>query len=470
VRILLINHRYFVASGAERYLFNVERELNKSGDVTAPFSIQYDANLTTEWAPYFTSPIGRSDEVYHDQHARRIATAPKSLARLFYSREVERDLLRMIDRFRPDVAYVLLFRRKLSVAVLAALKQRGVPIIARISDYSFLCEEHHFLRNGTTCTKCLGGKLLPSVLHGCVRGSVATSAVNAMATHWQRKRGYFDMIDRFVATNEFVLEMMVKGGFARERLTCIPTFVDEHTFRPVQKPSADYLLFAGRIDPSKGIETAIDAIAALSQKSGQRVPPLRIYGSPQDPSYEAVLRRRVEDRGVANLVTFHGHVGEAELVEVIANAAATVIPSVWFENLPNSYLESMSCGTPVIVSDVASLQAELTDGADALLFPPGNVQALADTITRLLNDPALASRLRRGGQDLVKRVYGARHHVTKLRRLFGELAPSASAQPETQVNNPPQQDEARPPATAPREGLTGAPRRASSVRLRARSS
>jgi glycosyltransferase involved in cell wall biosynthesis len=427
VRILLVNHRYFVASGAERYLFNVERELKKAGHVTAPFSISYDANEPSEWSSYFTSPIGRSDEIYYDQHARRIGSTAKSLGRLFYSKEVEGDLLRMIDDFKPDVAYVLLFRRKLSVSILAALKERSIPIVVRISDYSFLCEEHHFLRDGQACTKCLDGRLTPSVRHRCVRGSLAVSAVNALATYWQRKRGFFDLIDRFVATNPFVLEMMVKGGFPRERLTCITTFVDEDRFQPAATPSADYLLFAGRLDHSKGLETAIDAMALLSRRGGRKILPLRIYGSPQDASYEATLRRRVESRQVGDFVTFHGHVPEAELAGVFANAAAALVPSVWFENLPNSYLEAMSCGTPVIVSEVASLQAELSGGIDALPFPPGDVEGLAAAIARLMNDRELATQLRRGGRELVKRVYGARDHVSKLEALFGELAPSAAA-------------------------------------------
>lgn len=427
MRILLINHRYFVASGAERYLFNVERELNAAGHKTAPFSIAYDCNEPSEWSEFFTSPVAGADEMYHDDYSGRLSALPKSLERLFYSREVENDLLRMIDAFRPDIAYVLLFRRKLSVSVLSALKKRNIPTVARISDYAFLCEENHFLRDGRTCTKCLGGNLLPGVFHACVRESVLVSAVNAIATRWHRAGGYFDLIDKFVATNSFVVEMMVKGGFARERLACIPTFVDDQTFRPVAKPERNYIVISGRIDSSKGLETAIDAISLLNDLRSPGLLPLRIFGAPQNRAYLHALERRIEQRGVAHLVSFEGHLPAQELAPIIANAAALVIPSLWFENLPNSYLEAMSSGAPVILSNLGSLTSNVRDGRDGLLFAAGDPEALAKAITRVVTDSRLAAKLREIALDKIAAEYGAARHIDRLTSLFAKTIQSSCA-------------------------------------------
>ncbi|GGB89561.1 glycosyl transferase [Novosphingobium endophyticum] len=420
MRLLLINHRYFVASGAERYLFNVERVLRRAGHETAVFSIDYDENEPSDWSGYFTSPIGRRDEVYFDEHRRHPATYAKTIARLFYSREVERDLARLIEAFRPDAAYVMLFLRKLSPSILVALRKAGVPIVVRVSDYGFLCAEHHFLRDGKMCTQCLGGRLLPGVVHGCVHGSRAISALDAAATWFHRRRGYFDLVDRFVTTNPFLTKMMVQGGFAPDRLTCIPTFADETIFVPRGAGSADYLLYAGRLDPSKGLETLIDAMAILKRRMGTP-PRLRIVGGPQYEEYERALVRRSQKAGLDDCIRFEKPVAVEAVAELVSNAIASVIPSLWFENLPNFYLESISAGVPVIASDLGSLAAAIRDGEDGLLFRPGDPAALAGCIERLLSDAALDARLRRAGPRKAQADYSARRHLQLLTDLFSEV-------------------------------------------------
>jgi glycosyltransferase involved in cell wall biosynthesis len=427
LRVLLINHRYFVASGAERYLFNVERELKAAGHEVAPFSIAYQRNEPSTWDSYFTSPIGSAGEPFHSEHSSRPRTWIKSAQRLFYSKEVEDDLLRQIDAFKPDVAYVLLFRRKLSVSILAALKKRNIPIICRVSDFNFLCEEHHFLRNGSTCTKCAGGKLWPSVVHRCVRGSLVVSAINAAATHYQRSRGFFDYIDRFVVTNPFLEERMVEGGFDPARLVCIPTFVDVKKFRPVPNPSRDYLLFAGRLDPSKGIETLLRAMSLLKEQGYTGLLPLRIVGASQSSAYETRLKNHARRLGLGSLVGFEGQIALEELTSITANAAATIIPSLWFENLPNSLLESLTSGVPVIASRLGSLERAIDPVTDGSLFEPGDAAALAQSIRSVLMNAKEFERLAITGPEKIRRHYSAAVHMERLMSVFSASVQAANS-------------------------------------------
>lgn len=421
MRILLINHRYFIASGAERYLFNIERVLERAGHQTALFSIAYKQNRPSPWAPYFTSPIGDADQVFFDQHRKHPVTYTKTMARLFYSVEVEQDLARLIDDFKPDVAYLMLFLRKLSPSVIAALHKAGIPIVVRVSDYGFLCAEHHFLRNDRTCTKCQTGRLWPGVIHGCVHDSRLVSAMDAAATWMHRRRGYFDMVDKFVTTNPFLTEMMIKGGFARDRLMCIPTFADEEIFRAGMGSGRKHLLYAGRLDPSKGLETLIDAMAMLKARIGDRLPLLRIVGSPQYGDYGTSLVRRAEQRGVDDKVQFDGPLPADYIPQLLGGAVASIIPSLWFENLPNSYLESICAGVPVIASNLGSLAFAIRHDKDGLLFKAGDPSSLANEIQRLLDDPALEQRLRLAGPALARREYSAGRHLELLTGLFENL-------------------------------------------------
>ncbi|WP_324057524.1 glycosyltransferase [Rhizorhapis sp.] len=418
----MINHRYFVASGAERYLFNIERVLGRAGHETAVFSIDYKQNEPSPWSPWFTSPIGGPEEVFFDQHRRRPASFAKTFQRLFYSAEVEQDLTRLIEDFRPDVAYLMLFMRKLSPSVLVALHKAKVPIVVRVSDYGFLCAEHHFLRDGKTCTKCLNGRLWPGVVHGCVHDSRLVSALDAAATWYHRRRGLLDLIDRFVTTNPFLTEMMVKGGFPRERLACIPTFADEETFCGQPQGTRRHLLYFGRLDPSKGLETLIDAMGLLRSRMGRaHIPPLRIVGSPQYVDYGRELVRRVRRAGLVDCIHFDGAVPAEQIPALLKDSVASIIPSLWFENLPNSYLESICAGVPVIASDLGSLSLAIEHEKDGLLFQPGDAEALASSIERLLTDRELEDRLRKEGPAKAQREYSAGRHLELLIGLFTSL-------------------------------------------------
>lgn len=426
MRVLIANHRYVVASGAERYLFNIAAELEARGHTAMPFAMQHRANAPTPYAKYFVSPIDPEDRLYFSDYRDSPAALATSFARLFYSKEVERAAERMARETQPDVAYVLLYLRKLSPALLVGLKRAGVPIVVRLSDYGMFCAQTYCLRAGKPCTACQGGSLLPSVIHGCVENSRAVSAIHAMAMSYQRARGFFDLVDRFVVTNEFMLETMQGAGFARERLMCIPTFVDTNRFRPAEQSGAGepYVLFCGRLHQVKGAHLLIEAVHIL-HTSGRSVR-LKIAGVGQDGAYVDSLKQQVEDAGLNGAVEFEGHVDPFEVPQLFQQALCSVAPALWFENLPNAVLESLACGTPVIASDVGSLACTLTDGGDSLLFPVGDAAALADRIARLIDDPALRARLSRGARATAVNLHAPERHMTSLLSLFeGLRRPSA---------------------------------------------
>lgn len=157
--MLLAHYRYFLSSGAERYMFNIQRELEHRDHMVMPFSIRYAKNEPSPFEAFFVPPLGGEDEVYFDEHHRSLPTITRSLGRLVYSRTVERAVSTMVWETRPDVAYVLCYLRKLSPSLLVGLARRGVPIVVRISDYGMVCPEQHCLRDGHPCTECVGGRV-----------------------------------------------------------------------------------------------------------------------------------------------------------------------------------------------------------------------------------------------------------------------------------------------------------------------
>ena len=186
------------------------------------------------------------------------------------------------------------------------------------------------------------------------------------------------------------------------KVVVIPPGVDISHFYPIPDDEAkEYigippcelmLLFVGRIEPLKGIDTLIEAIAYMHQ-SGDRVC-LSVIGGDPDASPETInsemarLQSLREKYGLNDMVAFLGQRGQATLPYYYSAAEAVVVPS-HYELFGMVALEAMACGTPVVASQVGGLAYLVQDGVTGYTVPVDEPLALADRLTRLVNDKAL---------------------------------------------------------------------------------
>jgi len=423
MKIMLCNHRYFLSGGPERYLFAVQELLEREGHQVFPFSVHFQGNRPSPCQRYFVEPIASRTEAYFAEHKRSFGSLWRGLERLFYSPEVERAARRMAGELTPDVAYILGYLRKLSPSLLVGLKKQGIPIVVRLSDFGMLCPQQHFLRNQEPCTVCLEQGLFASVRHRCVKDSLPLSLVNYLATRFHEQKRYFDLIDAFVTTNPFTQEMLLKAGYAPERLHCIPTFVDTELFAPVPgEAKGDYGLYVGRLDPPKGVHVLLKALHRLKGRPAAKGLRMKIVGQGHDQTCVQSLRDAVRDLGLGDMVELPGPVAPEAVPALLRQARFSVLPAIWFENLPNSLLESLACGTPVIASDIGSLSRAITDGGNGLLFKAGDADSLADALARYLGDEPLQARLALGCRESALQDYAPSAHLSRLLRLFEDVS------------------------------------------------
>ena len=152
------------------------------------------------------------------------------------------------------------------------------------------------------------------------------------------------------------------------------------------RPWGGQLLYVGRVEERKGVETAVRALAHL--------PPdhtLEILG-PGEARYLAELRRLAESLGVHARVRFDS-VGRDALRSRYLAGDAVVFPSEWEEPFGLVPLEAMACGRPVVATGTGGSAEFLADGVNCVLFPAGDSKALATAIARLGADPTLRARL-----------------------------------------------------------------------------
>ena len=160
-----------------------------------------------------------------------------------------------------------------------------------------------------------------------------------------------------------------------------------------------YLLFASAMYRYKGLETLLDAFAALRRSDG--IPHELVVAGHGPAPYVEQLHRRAAALGVEDATVWVGHQGAIDLRSLYAEADIFVYPSL-YETFGHPPLQAMGQGTPVVASDCSSIPEVVADAA--LLFAPGDVDALAGALRRVLGDGQLRARLVADGHHQ-SRVY-----------------------------------------------------------------
>lgn len=140
------------------------------------------------------------------------------------------------------------------------------------------------------------------------------------------------------------------------------------------------IVYVGRLSPEKGVSVLLRAIAKIPELE------LSIIGN---GAQESELRELAIQMGISQRVSFLGfHPWGDGLLDLIRSHHALVLPSLT-EGLPLVLLEAMSQGTPVIASSAGGMPELVTDGVNGLLAPPGDAEALANAVSRLVGDPRM---------------------------------------------------------------------------------
>jgi glycosyltransferase involved in cell wall biosynthesis len=142
-------------------------------------------------------------------------------------------------------------------------------------------------------------------------------------------------------------------------------------------------VFVGRLTRQKALSVAIEAVA--------RVPAAKLVVVGDGPE-RAELERRAAASDGASRVSFLGLRTRDETLRIVAGAVAGLLSSDW-ENLPHSAVEALSVGVPVVSTAVGGVPEVVIDGENGLLVPPGDPEALATALRRILEEPGLRHRL-----------------------------------------------------------------------------
>ena len=208
--------------------------------------------------------------------------------------------------------------------------------------------------------------------------------------------------DALVAESEASRQHMIQDyGVAPRRIQVIPCGVDLAVFSPQDRraarraldlPDGPLLLFVGRLQPLKGIDTLLRTAQEVRHVH-QDVQVLIVGGGvdTQDRHDTQELQRLQQltaHLGLTQHVRFIRAQPQPVLAQYYAAADVFVMPS-HYESFGMVVLEAMACGTPVVASRVGGLASTVEHGHTGFLAPVGNVQAFTQAIVQLLAQPSV---------------------------------------------------------------------------------
>lgn len=404
MRILLANKFLHHVGGAETVFFAEWQMLAAAGHDIIPFGMAHPDNGASPYADYWV-PRSNYDRPSLSQ-----------IRNLIHSPEAARRIAALVADTRPDIAHLHNIYHQLSPSILPVLAAAGIPVVMTVHDYKLVCPNYRLFTQNAPCTRCVDSHPWHAVRYCCHHASYAASAMVALETALHRRRKAYAPVDLFLAPSLFVKNLLLQGGFPAGKIQVVPHAVaaappPEPVAAPL--PAEKFVLYAGRLEPEKGVAILLAAAARLSTV------PFVLAGSGSQSGQLPTL---------AN-VTVLGKLSPGQLETVRRQAALEVMPVIWYEVFGMSALEGMRAGLPVVASDIGALPELVQDEHTGLLVPPGDVGALVAAIQRLLQDSTLAQRLGRSGRQLVQDRFRPEQHLATLLDCYHSVQREAQSQP-----------------------------------------
>ncbi|MDQ3513544.1 MAG: glycosyltransferase [Chloroflexota bacterium] len=226
------------------------------------------------------------------------------------------------------------------------------------------------------------------------------------------ERQVIDLSDSLIAANPAErADLLWRQRMRTDKVCTVPPGVDLDLFTPGDRDAArrrlglpgdrPLVLFVGRIDPIKGIDTLVRALA--DWPAGGLRPRLVLIGGDLDPGGSptgdlAAVARQADTAGIGGDVLYLGSRPQSDLPDFYRAVDVVAVPSL-YESFGLVAVEAMACGRPVVASRAGGLAFTIEDGESGLLVPAADPAALATALHSVVNDVTLADRLGKAARE-----------------------------------------------------------------------
>lgn len=361
MKILMVNKFFYIKGGSETYYFELKRKLEEEGHQVVDFSMKDEKNFESPYSDFFVDNVDYTGN-------SSLSSKLKIASNIIYSKEAKKKFESLVLKEKPDIVHLHIFQHQISPSILDVCKKYNIPTVYTAHDLKMICLNYKMMHHGKICEDCKDGRLYHCAFNKCVKDSFSKSCINTIEGYLHKWRKSYDAIDYIITPSDFYRKKFIEFGVNPERVVHIPNFLDR------EKPSVNkrddnkrYFLYFGRLSEEKGILTLIKAMEGIESD-------LYIVGS--GPLKEEI-QGYISTNNLINIKLLGFKSGQ-ELIDIVGNAKAVVLPSEWYENGPYSAIEALQLSRPIFGAKIGGIPELINN--NGYLFKMGNIESLVDAL------------------------------------------------------------------------------------------
>ena len=414
MKILFINWSWYATGGDWTYIENAKKLYEANGHEIVPFSTVNKKNVPSAYSDYFVKAYDFKELNKHKNFINGIKVLKTSI--------VSRDALEKLDRYLTTftdikIAHLHNIHHYITPAILELLHKKGVKIIWTLHDFKIICPENSFISNGQICEKCITGNFFNCAVKLCKKKSFLASSLASFEAYYYHTKGVYNLVDYFLCPSEFLMKKFTQFGFKEEQLivtnSCYDTkiiddFIAANQSLTTLANKEKYVLYIGRLEDIKGVDILINAVIDTPMQ-------LKIVGT-GDARAELEKIAHGHDN-----IEFLGFKNKEEVFHLTQHCSFVVCPSVCYENLPFSIIESFLFFKPVVGSEIGGIPELVLDGKTGLLFEAGNAAHLCEKMNYLWNNESIVTELGIAAREHAYNMVNFAAHWKKLDVILKKL-------------------------------------------------
>jgi glycosyltransferase involved in cell wall biosynthesis len=388
MKILHVNEHSLIKGGAEAYLFDTIKHLEKRGHTCYLAHAKDEPNI--DISSIILPSIGQAS-------ATNLEKEIKSLKGF-------------VEKNNPDIIHIHSIWNIEFIKECLNLK----PCLMTSHDYRWLCPDSKFYWKypQCSCDRTPGWACAASSL----KNKCLTLRPNLMVRHIQRINKFKQLspkIRAIITASQYVANRYKKASYPVSKTHVIPYYC---SFAPLKRPrplpKQKCISIIGRTADYKGIDYFLSALGNLPNDVSGCV--MGDFGAKKEKD---ILQKAISancDKRI-KLESWSDRNGVSRLLN---KTSILIFPSIWPEPFGIIGLEAMSFGVPVIGSEIGGIPDWLKNGITGYLCKPKSAEEIASFANKILNDPSLMSSMGRAGQESIRKKYLPELHMKKLEHVY----------------------------------------------------
>jgi glycosyltransferase involved in cell wall biosynthesis len=329
-----------------------------------------------------------------------------------YNIKSKKILKNRINAFKPDVIHVHNFYPIASPSIFFIAKKLKVPIVMTLHNYRLICPSTTLFYNNEIYEKNIN-HFFPydAIVNRVYRDSIVETTILALTITVHKLIGTWNSkVTYYIALTEFARNKFLNSSLhvSAEKIVVKPNFVADNGYNIAHR--GNYFLFIGRLSTEKGISKIIEVASELPDVE------FRIIG-------DGPLKKDVENASKdCNNISYLGFRDKGFILDQLKSARALIFPSLWYEGFPMTILEALSCGTPILASDLGGPKEILTNGYNGYLFDYQNKQDLIEKIIKISSEDDSQRKMCENARNTYEMLYTPEINYEQLIEIYNVSA------------------------------------------------